>query len=327
MKLVITGGTGLIGRALCRALEAAGQEGGVLTRSAPRSASGRGRFVVWQPPSAGPWERELDGADGLINLAGESVAAARWTPAQKQRLIDSRLSVTRALVGAISKARCKPAVLISASAVGYYGPRGDDVIREHDAPGEDFLAKVCHQWEAAAYAARGHGVRVACLRIGLVLARDGGALARMLPAFRLGLGGPLGNGRQWVSWIHRDDLIGLIRWVLKEPRASGALNATAPNPVTMREFATSLGRALHRPALAPVPAWMLRLMLGEMADMLLTGQQAIPEVALNLRFIFRYPMLSGALEACLSVRPETRGTRPNNTDGRFAQEAQVMRRH
>jgi uncharacterized protein (TIGR01777 family) len=303
-KLIVTGGTGFVGRPLCQALESAGHELVVLTRSPRPSTSPRIRFVGWQPPAPDPWEGEIEGAQGLINLAGEPVAARRWTAIQKQRILDSRVETTKALVRAISRASLKPSIFISASAVGYYGPRGDELVTEREPAGGDFLSAACQQWEAAAQAAASAGVRVVCLRIGLVLARDGGALARMLPPFQWGVGGPLGSGRQWVSWIHRDDLIGLIRLALDDSRVSGSVNATAPTPVTMREFARTLGRALRRPALAPVPAFVLRVLLGEMADMLLTGQRVAPEVAQRLGFVFRYPQLPDALSACLrSMRP------------------------
>lgn len=258
------------------------------------------RFVAWQPPAAGAWERELDGAEGVINLAGESIVAKRWTPAQKQRMADSRVATTRALITAINRAARRPAVLISASAIGYYGPHGEEPLEEDAPPGSDFLAQLCQQWEGAARDAEPLGVRVVRLRIGLVLARDGGALAKMLPPFQWGLGGPLGSGRQLMSWVHRDDVVGLIRWALEDVRVSGALNATAPNPVTMRAFASTLGRVLHRPAIAPVPAVVLRLVLGEVAEMLVTGQRVLPAKAQQMGYPFRYATLEAALSACLA---------------------------
>ena len=298
MKLVVTGGTGFIGRALCQALEDAGHELVILTRTATSAGGARRRFVTWQPPASGPWQRELDGAEGVVNLAGESIIA-RWTPAKKQRMADSRLNTTRALITAINRAARRPAVLISASAIGYYGPHGDESLDEHAPPGSDFLAQLCQQWEDAARDAEPLGVRVVRLRIGLVLARDGGALARMLPPFQWGLGGPLGSGRQWMSWIHRDDVIGLIRLALEDARVSGALNATAPTPVTMRELTSTLGRVLRRPAILPVPAAALTLLLGEMAHLLLTGQRVVPAKAQQMGYPFRYPTLEAALSACL----------------------------
>ncbi|MBI3319457.1 MAG: TIGR01777 family protein [Candidatus Omnitrophica bacterium] len=306
MKLVITGGTGFIGRALCEALAVSGHDLTVLSRAARASSDPRIRDVEWNPHVAGAWERAVDGAHGVINFAGEPIIAARWTPAQKQRLVDSRVKTTEVLVEAIRHARQKPAVLISASAIGYYGARGDEMLDETAPAGSDFLAQLCRQWEASAQAASALGVRVVCLRIGLVMGRDGGALAKMLPPFRMGLGGPLGSGRQWMSWIHRDDLIGICRWALETPAVSGTLNATAPNPVTMREFSRTLGRALHRPAVLPVPGFVLRLLLGDMAQMLLTGQRVTPAAALGRGFHFAYPQLAEALQAC--VNPAPRGS-------------------
>lgn len=297
MKLVITGGAGFIGSALCRALEETGHELVLLSRAVRPQTGGRRRCIAWQPPAPGPWERELDGADGVIHLAGESIVAKRWTPSQKQRLADSRVKTTRAIVEAIGRSARRPAVLVNASAVGYYGPHGDDSLDEDAAPGSDFLAQLCQQWENAARDAEPLGVRVVRLRTGIVLARDGGALAKMLPAFRLGLGGPVGTGRQWMSWVHRDDVVGLIRWALEDTRVSGAVNATAPTPVTMREFAATLGRVLHRPAILPVPGPALTLLLGEMAQLLLTGQRAVPAKAQALGYAFRYDTLEAALSA------------------------------
>ncbi len=300
MKLIITGGTGFIGGALCRALQAAGHEVVVLTRRIRHALlAPKIRYVTWRPGSVGEWEHECDGADGIVNLAGESVVA-RWTARHKQRLLHSRLESTKAVIGAIGKAKRKPAVLVNASAIGYYGPRGDEFVDERVQPGSDFLAQLCQQWETVAQSAQAFGVRVVCLRIGLVLARDGGVLARMLPPFQWGLGGPLGSGRQWVSWIQRDDLIRLIQWALEDSRPAGIVNATSQNPVTMNEFAKTLGRVLHRPAIARVPAVVLRMLFGEMSQMLLTGQRVVPSAALHLGFTFRYPFLPEALAACLS---------------------------
>lgn len=302
MKYVVTGGTGFIGGALCQVLLDDGHEVVVLTRLARPSRHRRQRFVGWSPPDLGPWVQEgLDGADGLVHLAGESIVAARWTAEQKRRIVDSRVGSTETLVRAMRQVSRKPPVLVNASAVGYYGPQGDETLDESAPPGSDLLATTCQQWEAAARQAEPLGVRVVRVRIGVVLALDGGALAKMLPPFQRGLGGPLGSGRQWMSWIHRDDLISVIRWALADARVSGAVNATAPNPATMREFARTLGRVLHRPAVLPVPATVLRMLLGEMAQMLLTGQRVMPAAAQRLGFRFAYPELEAALRACLEA--------------------------
>jgi len=298
MRLLIAGGTGFIGAALCRSLLADRHELFLLTRR-PGGDAGGPRLLSWQTDE---WRRALAEADGVINLAGESIAEAHWSPARKAAIRASRIETTRALVGAIGGHGRRPAVLINASAVGYYGPRGDEPIGEDDPGGSGFLSELCRDWEAEAQRAEPLGVRVVRLRIGVVLAAGGGALAKMVPPFRWCIGGPLGGGRQWMSWVHRDDVIGLIHWALARPDVSGALNATAPNPVTMRTFCSELGRALGRPSWAPVPGAALRLLLGEMADMLLTGQRALPEAALRAGYSFRHPTLRDALTACVPAR-------------------------
>jgi uncharacterized protein (TIGR01777 family) len=256
------------------------------------------RLVRWTPDgSQGSWGAEIAGADAVINLAGESIGAGRWTAARKQRILDSRVLATRSLVGAIQRSDRKPAVFVSGSAVGYYGPRGDELVTEADEPGSDFLASVCRAWEAEALAAS-PATRVVLLRTGLPLARDGGALQRMLPPFRMFVGGPLGSGRQHWPWIHRDDWVALVHWAIDASDVHGAVNASAPQPVTNQAFARALGRALHRPAVLPAPPFALRLLLGEMADaLLLSGQRAIPAHAEQFGFRFRFPDLDGALRA------------------------------
>jgi len=302
MKVVIAGGTGFLGRPLAEALAADGREVVVLTRGDARdkaqTSKSRLRFVRWNPSvEGGAWTAEIEGA-AVVNLAGESIAARRWTAAQKQRIVESRVRATRSLAQAIRAAARSALVLISGSAVGYYGPLHDEVVREDHAAGSDFLAGVCAQWETEAVEGVGGTTRVACIRTGLALEKDGGALERMLIPFKLGAGGPLGSGRQYWPWIHRADWIALIRWAIDTPSASGAINATAPNPVTNAEFTRALGRALHRPAFLPAPAFALRLALGEMADaLLLSGQNAVPAKAQQLGFRFRYPNLEEALSA------------------------------
>ncbi|MDE2150087.1 MAG: TIGR01777 family oxidoreductase [Gammaproteobacteria bacterium] len=294
MRYLITGGSGFVGRALCSDLCAAGHEVAVLSRS-PRRAR---RRLPDSVRTVGTFE-EVSGAEAVVNLAGENLAAGRWTPARKQALRESRIGTTRRLVQWIGNLTDRPQVLVSASAIGYYGARGDEAVDESTPPADDFPARLCRDWEAEAERAADLGVRVCVLRIGLVLGSDGGVLARMLPAFRLGLGGPIGSGRQWMSWIHRQDLVSAIRWCAERAQPRGANNATAPNPVTNLEFARALGRALHRPALLPVPARLLKLALGEMATLLLTGQKVLPERLLAEGFTLRYPRLDDALAALL----------------------------
>ena len=296
MRVVIAGGTGFLGRPLSDALMRDGHDVVILTRR--HDPGGPVRFASWTPDgTAGPWAKEIDGADAVVNLAGESIAARRWTSQQKQRILDSRLLATRSLTGAIGNASRPPAVFVSGSAVGYYGPLGDEMATEEHAPGADFLADVCRQWEAEAMR-NDHVTRVVCIRTGLVLERDGGALPQMLPPFRIGVGGPVGSGRQYWPWIHRRDWVDLVRWTIQSPQSSGPINATAPNPATNSVFARALGHALHRPALMPAPAFALKLLLGEMADaLLLSGQRAIPAKAERLGFRFTYTQLDEALKA------------------------------
>jgi hypothetical protein len=246
------------------------------------------------------WEQVPDAvraADAIVNLAGEPIADGRWTPLRKERIRESRVSATRTLVDAVVESSSRPSVLVSASAVGFYGSRGDEPLDETSEPGTGFLAGVCQAWEQEAMRAEPLGLRVVRLRIGVVLANDGGALGRMLPLFRVFLGGPLGSGRQWMSWIHRDDVVGLVLAALGSTRLRGAVNATAPQPVTNREFAEALGRALGRPALLRAPALALRLGLGEMADMLLTGQRVFPAAAERGGYRWRFAELGRALRA------------------------------
>jgi len=299
MNLLVTGGTGFIGAALCRALTQQGHKLVVVTRSPLAHAAVPGlRYLPWDDPAAHPpltWQQLISEVDGVIHLAGESLAAGRWTPARKQAIQESRVQTTRRLVDAMAARPKRPAIFLSASAVGYYGPRGDESLDETAPPGSGFLAQTCRQWEQEAFRAEALGVRVIRLRLGVVLGPGGGAVAKMAPPFRAWLGGPLGSGRQWMSWIHREDVIGLVEWALKQPQLAGPLNATAPNPVTMRGFCRELGRALRRPSWLPVPSVALRLVLGEMAQMLLTGQRVVPRAALEHGYRFRFPDLREAL--------------------------------
>jgi len=300
MKLVIAGGSGFLGRPLASALAADGHDVVILTRGhfAP-PGSARWRSVSWTPNGdAGPWAREIDGAGAVVNLAGESIAGKRWTDAQKKRILDSRVHATRSLVAAARGAATPPPVFVSGSAVGCYGPLGDEIATEDTPPGSDFLAQVCVQWEAEAMRVESDRTRVVCIRTGLVLEKDGGALPQMLPPFTFGMGGPVGSGHQFWPWIHREDWIALVRWAIQTPKVSGAVNFTAPAPVTNADFARALGRAMHRPAFMPAPAFALRLLLGEMADaLLLSGQRAVPAMAERLGFRFRYARVDEALGA------------------------------
>ena len=295
MTIVVAGGTGFLGGALVTRLRAAGHRVQVLSR---RPATGA---LVWSPDgSVGPWATALADADVVINLAGESIASGRWTTARKARIRDSRIRATRSLVTAIEAAPRRPAVFVSASATGYYGPRGDEPVTERTPAGDDFLAAVCRDWETEALRAA-PATRVVLLRTGIALARDGGALPQMALPFRLFGGGPVGSGRQFYPWIHRDDWVNMTIWAIATAAVSGPLNVTAPTPVPNREFARTLGRVLRRPAFVPAPGFALRLALGEMADaLLLTGQRVIPAQAQALGFRFEHPELEAALREIYS---------------------------
>lgn len=292
MKLVVTGGTGFLGRPLVEALRNDSHEVIVLTR---RPARARGE-VQWAPAAGlGVWARTFEGADAVVNLAGESIAEKRWTAARKSALLASRLEATNAVVAALRAASGVETTFLSGSAIGYYGTPGNQPLDESSPAGGDFLARVCREWEAAALEAAVHA-RVVLLRTGLVLARGGGVLAQLERPFRFFAGGPLGSGRQVMSWIHREDWIGMVRWALARRDVRGPLNLTAPAPVTNREMATAIGRALHRPSFLPAPAFALRLALGEMAEAgVLNGQRVLPRVAQSHGFAFAYTSLDRAL--------------------------------
>jgi uncharacterized protein (TIGR01777 family) len=303
VKIVIAGGSGFLGQPLAMRLIAEGHDVVVLTRK-PAPPHSHPAAVEWSPDgTAGPWANAIDGADAVVNLAGAPIAEQRWTPEHKTAIIESRLLATRSLVSAIALASRPPSVFVSGSAVGYYGPLGDQVADETTPPGSDFLAQVCRQWEEEATRAAGPRTRVVCLRTGLVIELGGGALPPMLPPFRFGVGGPVGSGRQYWSWIHRSDWIDLVRWAIRTEAAAGPLNATAPEPVTSAEFARALGAVLHRPSFMPAPAFVLRLALGEMADaLLLSGQRAVPATASALGFSFTYSRIDDALAAIFAPR-------------------------
>jgi len=297
MRIAITGVTGLVGSALAPALEAQGHQVIRLVRRTPRPEAGEYYF----DPIMGRMDsRALEGVDAIIHLAGENIGQ-RWTRQVKERIRRSRVEGAAMLVRAIKEAPQRPRVFISASAVGYYGPRGHEPITEEAGAGQGFLAQVCQEWEAAAMAASEMGVRVALARLGVVLSARGGALARLLPIFRLGLGGPVGSGHQYVSWVAIDDVVAAFLWLLEKEELAGPFNVTAPEPVTFAELAQTLGRVLKRPAFLRVPGFLLRLVLGEMAqETLLSGQRALPKRLLTSGFQFRFPRLEEALHHLLS---------------------------
>lgn len=308
MRIFLTGATGFIGGHLARAASREGHEIIAWVRSKEKAEERLG------PPTEGlelvqagggdpAMQAALERADAVVNLAGESILG-RWTESRKRRILDSRVQLTRSIVGTIAaiEPSRRPSVMISASAVGYYGDRGDDALDESSPPGDDFLAEVCVAWEAAAAGVQALGVRLMILRIGVVLGPDGGALQAMLPAARLGLGGPLGSGEQVMPWIHIDDLVGLILRGLVDDRYSGPIHGTAPAPVRSRELARAIGAALHRPAALRVPAFALRLGLGEAASAVLGSQRALPVRAEELGYAFEYPTVEGALADLLAPR-------------------------
>lgn len=280
MKVLLTGARGLVGSVVARELISAGHSLTPLSHS-----------QAWP---------DLAGHDAVVHLAGDNIASGRWTPEKKARIRDSRVEMTQRLCEGLAKLASPPRVVVCASAVGFYGNRGDEILREESPPGADFLAEVCCEWEAAARPAANAGIRVVHLRFGVVLSASGGALAQMLTPFRLGLGGVIGNGRQWMSWITLDDAVGVIGRALTDESLRGPVNAVAPQPVTNREFTKTLGRVLHRPAIVPLPAFAARLALGEMADALLLSSQRVEPaklVACGYRFLF--PELNGALRRLL----------------------------
>jgi uncharacterized protein len=291
MRIAATGATGFIGRRLVESLRAAGHEIRVLSRKP-------GPYQ-WDPLGGPPPRAALEGVDAVVHLAGEPVAQ-RWTTLAKRLIRESRVLGTRHLVQAFSSLSKPPTVLVAASAVGYYGSRGEEVLTEDAPPGAGFLPETCVEWEQASESAAGLGIREVRLRIGVVLGRDGGALQQMLPPFRMGVGGPLAGGRQWMSWIHLEDLVGLIRFALENPSVAGPLNATAPTPVRNAEFTRALAGVLHRPAIFPVPALALKILFGEMAEVVLGSQRAVPKAAERAGFDCRFSALEEALRDILA---------------------------
>lgn len=298
MRITLTGATGFIGSRLTERWIGEGHELHVLARRRGKLPP-EVRFWEWaQPTESDPPPESLNGSDAVVNLAGEPVAQ-RWNEDVKQRIKESRVAGTNRLVKAISTLERKPQVLVSGSAVGYYGSRGDEVLTEESAQGQGFLAEICQQWEAQARQATELGLRVVCLRTGIVLGTESGALPQMLTPFRLGVGGKLGSGKQWMPWIHIEDIVGLFDLALKSERLKGAVNGCAPNPVTNEDFSKELGAALHRPALISVPEFSLKLLFGEMAQVVLASDRALPKAALAAGYQFRFPLLSSALSQLL----------------------------
>jgi uncharacterized protein (TIGR01777 family) len=298
MKALVTGATGLVGRELLRHLEGAV----VLTRNVAESERRLGAGVsarAWQPSREPAPAAAFDGIDAVFHLAGEPVAAGRWTPERTLRIRDSRVLGTRHLVATLSTLPALPRVLVCASGIDFYGDRGDAELREGSPRGQGFLSDVCEAWEAEARAAENVGVRVVLARFGLVLAARGGALERMLPPFRLGVGGKLGDGRQWLPWVHLDDAVGLLLHAARDERLRGPLNVVAPEAVTNAEFTRALGQALGRPALLSVPRLALRVLFGEISQALLDSRRVVPAVALETHYEFRHPRLAPALASCV----------------------------
>ncbi|MBE9122314.1 TIGR01777 family protein [Tychonema sp. LEGE 07199] len=306
MKVAIAGATGFVGSRLVEKLQAAGHRAVVLSRDAakagrvfPASAYPNLEVVAYTPAESGDWQNSIAGCDAVVNLAGVPIAEEKWTPARQQAILDSRKLTTEKLVEAIVNANPKPSVFVSASAIGYYGTSETAEFDENSPAGNDFLATVCKEWETAAQPAKNAGTRLAILRLGIVLGM-GGALAKMLPPFKLFAGGPIGTGKQWFSWVHREDVVDLILYVLENPQVQGVLNATAPNPVRMNELCQTLGEVLNRPSWLPVPSFALELLLGDGAKVVLEGQKVLPKQTLASGFQYQYPTLKLALEEILA---------------------------
>jgi uncharacterized protein (TIGR01777 family) len=307
MRIFVTGGTGLVGTRLVQRLRERGDQLVVLTRHFAQARQTLGpnvQLIEGDPMQPGDWMNALDDCDGAINLAGENLFNRRWSTAFKTLMYDSRINTTRHVVEAMARKPKRidgtPRVLVNASAIGIYGPHGDEELTEDASAGPDFLAQLCVDWEKEANRAKESGVRVAVVRIGVVLDRRGGALAQMLPPFRWFFGGPVAGGRQWMSWVHHDDLVGIFLMALDRNEATGPINGTAPNPVTNRQFSKALGHALHRPSFFPTPGFLLRIMLGEVANVVTSGQRVLPRRAQALGYSFRFPNLNEALQDVLS---------------------------
>ena len=302
--IVLTGATGLIGRRLYNALRSRGDSVTVLTRNTDKAAktfSDATRILLWAPGVAGEWKSAIDGAHAVVHLAGEPIAEERWTDEYKKRIHDSRVLGTRDIVSAIEAAEKKPTVLLSASAVGYYGDTGESEVDERSPAGDDFLADTCTEWEREAQRAEASGTRVVITRMGIVLAEDGGALEKLLTPFKMFAGGPVGNGEQWFPWVHIDDVVGIMLHAIDNAEVTGVLNAVSPGIVRNRDFAVALGEALRRPARFSVPAFVVKLALGELGETLLGGQRAHPVRTLESGYAFRYETINAALGDLVTV--------------------------
>lgn len=299
MTIAITGASGFIGRRLMKALAAGNHKLRVLSRHAGTNLPPGVQLYVWDATKGQPPAESLEGADAVVHLAGEPIAQ-RWSEETKQKIRESRAAGTRSLVQALSTISQRPSVLVCGSAIGYYGSRGDEVLTESSTPGSGFMAEVCVAWEKEADLAESLGVRLIKLRTGLVLGAHGGALAKMLPPFKAGMGGKLGHGDQWMSWVHLDDLVGIIQYGI-ENALGGPVNGTSPNPVTNADFTKALGHSLGRPAVVPMPAFTLKLMFGEMSEVMLSSQRVLPKAAESAGYAFRYPKLEPALENILTA--------------------------
>ena len=300
MKVAITGATGFVGSRLVERLQSQGHQPLILTRNpaAAKRAFPTLEIIAYTPTESGSWQQAIAGCDAVVNLAGEPIAESRWTPKHKQEILNSRQLSTQKIVEAIAQANPKPAVLVNASAIGYYGTSETATFDETSPTGNDFLAEVCQAWEAQAQKVKDAGVRLVILRLGIVLG-NGGALAKMIPPFKLFAGGPLGTGRQWFSWIHRDDLVNLILFAITQSDIEGVLNATAPNPIRMSELCQTLGETLNRPSWLPVPSFALEALLGEGAKVVLEGQQVLPKRTTSKGFEYQYPTVKQALAEIL----------------------------
>jgi uncharacterized protein (TIGR01777 family) len=297
MNVLVTGSTGLVGSAVVALLTAGGHQVTRLVRTTPAPGAAE---VYWEPAAKTIATPALEGLDAVVHLAGENIATGRWTPAKKRRIRDSRVQGTRLLCDALAQLVEPPTVLVSASAIGYYGDRGDRIMTEEDRPGTDFLAEVCREWEAATAPAEERGLRVVRLRTGMVLTPAGGALHKMLTPFKLGVGGIMGNGQQYMSWIARDDVVGIIQHALTADALRGPVNAVSPHPVTNQEFTKTLGQILQRPTVLPMPSFAARALFGEMADaLMLSSTRVEPERLINSGYEFQFPELDGALRHML----------------------------